>query len=177
MNKNWYAVYTRPQCEKKVAAQLSKKRIENFCPVNRLVYNNQQSRRKPLSEPLFPSFVFVYITEAEINQVRQVNDVINFIYWLGKPAVIKQDEIAYINNFSNNYFNLSLTKTTVNIAGTAYTNLEPKMDLKMGVVAARTSVLKATLPSLGYILCAEVESADTSVTTFNYGMVGDNMAL
>ena len=30
MQKNWYVVYTRPQCEKKVAALLTKKKIENW---------------------------------------------------------------------------------------------------------------------------------------------------
>ena len=35
MKKNWYAVYTKAQCEKKVAALLTKKKIENYCHCER----------------------------------------------------------------------------------------------------------------------------------------------
>ncbi|KAA9039498.1 hypothetical protein FW778_11815 [Ginsengibacter hankyongi] len=34
MQKNWYAVYTKPHCEKKVSLLLVKRGIENFYPVN-----------------------------------------------------------------------------------------------------------------------------------------------
>ena len=34
MQKNWYIIYTKPKCEKKVASLLSKKKIENFLPVH-----------------------------------------------------------------------------------------------------------------------------------------------
>ncbi len=33
MQKNWYIIYTKPKCEKKVAAFLTKKKIENFLPL------------------------------------------------------------------------------------------------------------------------------------------------
>ena len=36
MKKNWYAVYTKSRCEKKVSASLTKKKIENYCPLNRV---------------------------------------------------------------------------------------------------------------------------------------------
>ena len=97
MNKNWYAVYTKAQCEKKVAALLTKKKIENYCPVNRRILNTQNNRKKIVHEPLFTFFVFVYITPAEMSFVRQTSDVINFVYWLGKPAIIKSAEIEKIN--------------------------------------------------------------------------------
>ncbi|MBL0358096.1 MAG: UpxY family transcription antiterminator [Chitinophagaceae bacterium] len=92
MNRNWYAVYTKPQSEKKVAALLTKKKIENLCPLNRIT-NGYGFRRKMASEPLFPTFVFVYITEAEMHEVRKTSDVINFVYWLGKPAIIKKPKL------------------------------------------------------------------------------------
>ncbi|MCW3094268.1 MAG: NusG antitermination factor, partial [Ferruginibacter sp.] len=34
-SKNWYALYTRPGTEKKVANLLSRKNIENYCPLKR----------------------------------------------------------------------------------------------------------------------------------------------
>jgi len=33
-------------------------------------------------EPLFPTFVFVYVSETEMNEVRRTADILNFVYWL-----------------------------------------------------------------------------------------------
>ena len=35
-NKKWYAVYTRPRWEKKVAEILTRRKIENYCPINKV---------------------------------------------------------------------------------------------------------------------------------------------
>ena len=116
MNRNWYAVYTKPQSEKKVTILLSKKKIESFCPHNR-VLTGYGSKRKMVYEPLFPSFVFVYITETEMNEVRKTSDVVNFVYWLGKPAMIKTAEIENIAYFNGLYCNIKVEKSPVNSAG------------------------------------------------------------
>ncbi|MEO7049924.1 MAG: transcription termination/antitermination NusG family protein, partial [Ferruginibacter sp.] len=92
MKKTWYAVYTKSRCEKKVASLLAKKKVEHYCPLNRVV-KQWSDRRKLVFEPLFTSYVFVKATDAEMATIRQTNDVINFVYWLGRPAVIKDTEI------------------------------------------------------------------------------------
>ncbi|HMJ47328.1 MAG TPA: transcription termination/antitermination NusG family protein, partial [Ferruginibacter sp.] len=57
MNKKWYVVYTRPRWEKKVAATLDERGVENYCPLNRV--NRQWSdRKKVVLEPLFKGYVF-----------------------------------------------------------------------------------------------------------------------
>ncbi|RYZ19047.1 MAG: antitermination protein NusG, partial [Chitinophagaceae bacterium] len=33
----WYAIYTKPRWEKKVAELLTRKGIENYCPLNKVV--------------------------------------------------------------------------------------------------------------------------------------------
>src|SRR5689334_11827491 len=113
MKKNWYAVYTKPRCEKKVSALLSKKKIENYLPLNRV--STPGDRRKVNLEPLFPSYVFVNITELEMATIRQNSDVINFVYWLGRPAVIKDVEVESIQHFLNEHSDVVLEKTAVNV--------------------------------------------------------------
>ena len=61
----WYAVYTRPRWEKKVASLLTKKKIENFCPLNKVV-RQWADRKKTVYEPLFTSYVFVNTSETEM---------------------------------------------------------------------------------------------------------------
>ena len=72
MKKNWYAVYTKSRCEKKVSALLTKKKIENYCPLNRLL-KQSPDRKKIVQEPLFTSYVFVHITEMEMAAIRQIS--------------------------------------------------------------------------------------------------------
>lgn len=154
MNKNWYAVYTKPQCEKKVVAQLSKKKIESFAPVNNR-YIGTGSKRKLVIEQLFPCFVFVNITEAEFTAVKQIGDVINFVYWLGRPAIIKAAEIENIYHFANRHNNILLTKIPVNVNGIVRITNAPCLDIKKGVLNANVNSIKITLPSLGYMMQAE----------------------
>lgn len=165
MNKNWYAVYTKPQCEKKVVAQLFKKRIDSFAPVN-VRYSGNGNRRKLVTEQLFPSFVFVYITDAEITTVRQTNDVINFVYWLGKPAVIKAAEIENIQYFTDKFNDIELIKIPVNPGGIVRISNIPK-HVSSDEVFTAVNTIKVTLPSLGYMMQVEAEIASTEIGLFN----------
>jgi len=86
--KSWYAVHTRPRWEKKVAGQLAKKRLEYYCPLNK-VQRQWSDRKKIILEPLFTSYVFVRLSETEHLPVLQTDGVLSFVYWLKKPAVIQ----------------------------------------------------------------------------------------
>ena len=97
-NKKWYAVYTRPRWEKKVSDILTRRKIENYCPLNKVV-RQWSDRKKVLHEPLFTSYVFVRISEPELNSLKQTVGVINLVYWLGKPAVIRDPEVEMIKRF------------------------------------------------------------------------------
>lgn len=154
MNRNWYAVYTKPQSEKKVVAFLSKKKIENFCPHKRVItgYGN---KRRMLYEPLFPTFVFVYISAVEMNEVRKTNDLLNFVYWLGQPAVIKTADIENIAHFNGLYYNIMVEKSPVNAAGTVRMVNEPGRMTNTGIISVKTSKVKLILPSLGFTMYAE----------------------
>ena len=61
LKKQWFVLYTRPGCERKVAELLEKKHVEVYCPLSKT--NKQWSdRKKPALQPLFSSYVFVFIT-------------------------------------------------------------------------------------------------------------------
>ena len=156
MQKNWYAVYTKPQCEKKIAALFSKWKIENFCPLN-FVKSNVSWKSKMVCEPLFKSYVFVYISEDQIYRIQRVDGVVNFLYWLGKPAVIKNEEIEAIKEFVNDYRDIKIQKTKVNMGDAVQIIDEPSYKLEGKFISIKNKTVKAILPSLGYILMAEAE--------------------
>ena len=99
---NWYVVYTKPRWEKKVYSLLVEEGIEAYCPLNK-VRKKWSDRTKWVEEPLFKSYVFVRVQEEEQALVRMVSGVINYIYWLGKPARIKDKDILTIRKFLHEF--------------------------------------------------------------------------
>lgn len=96
--KKWYALYTKPRWEKKIDAALIRKGIESWCPLQK-VERQWSDRKKVIEDPLFKSYVFVRITETERRQVLMTDGVLNFVHYLGKPAVIKEDEVNNIKMY------------------------------------------------------------------------------
>ncbi|HVZ55138.1 MAG TPA: UpxY family transcription antiterminator [Chitinophagaceae bacterium] len=151
----WFAVYTRPRWEKKVAELLGKRKIEHYCPLNR-VQKQWSDRKKVVFEPLFTSYVFVNIADTQQMPVLQTPGIINFVYWLGKPAIIRNEEITTIKQFLNEYTNVRLEKTQVNLNDHVRIINGPLMMRKGNIVEVRNSTVKVMLPSLGHALIAEV---------------------
>ena len=159
---HWYAVYTKPRWEKKVASTLQEQAITCYCPLNKVI-RQWSDRRKVVLEPLFRSYVFVQIGEKEQVLVKQVDGVVSFVKWLGKPAIIKDEEIAIIQRFLNEHTNIQIEKTQVHLHDTVRIINGPLMEQVGNVVMIKNSRIKVLLPSLGYIMSAEVESTDVEV--------------
>src|SRR4051812_43904118 len=101
----WYAIYTKPRWEKKVAELLEEKQIENYCPLQK-VEKKWSDRKKTILEPLFKSYVFVRITQKGQVPVLSTDGVVSFITFLGKPAMIRDEEIDIIKQFLRDYQNV-----------------------------------------------------------------------
>ena len=95
---NWYALYTKPRWEKKVAKELEENGIETYCPQITEV-RQWSDRKKKVTSPLFKSYVFVHLEEKDRAKVFDVPGVVQYLFWLGKPAVIRDEEITTIKNW------------------------------------------------------------------------------
>lgn len=162
--KQWYAVYTKPRWEKKTSSLLEKKQIENYCPLNKVV-RQWSDRKKTVLEPLFKSYVFIYATEAEHLAVKQTEGVLNFVYWLGKPAIIKDEEIEIIKKFLNEHENIRIEQISVNIKDTVRILSGPLTMMEGEIIELRNQSVKILLPSLGFAMVAEVEKVNVEVIT------------
>lgn len=162
MPKKWYAVYTKPNWEKKVASLLTKKKIENYCPLNCCI-RQWADRKKQVMVPLFTSYVFVQIEEGEFVPVKETVGVINFVYWLNKPAIIKDEEIEIIKEFLEEYKTISLEKGTVRINDTVRIINGPFNMYEGEVVGVHNKRIKVALPSLGYTMIAEVKEESLEI--------------
>jgi transcription antitermination factor NusG len=156
MQKNWYVVYTRPQSEKKVAALLTKKKIENFIPLA-CVETQKSKRNKVTYKPLFQSYVFVYTTEMETALIRQTDGVINLLYWLGRPAVINEAEIEAIREFTGDYQNIDLERLDVNSNMLERSIYRSSYEIEGNLVAIKNKTIKINRPSLGYAMIANLK--------------------
>jgi len=157
MQKNWYAVYTKPHCERKVALSLSKKNIENFCPLNHKK-SRQLFRNITSAEPVFNSYVFVRSTEHEIiSLTKRISGAISLLYWKGKPATIKDEEINAMKEFSNDHQEIKIEKMHSN--GTEEADLSYLMDGQILLVKNRT--MKLNIPSLGLTMVAKLAEEKT----------------
>lgn len=93
----WYAAYTHPRHEKKVAEQLEERGIEAFLPVYHSV-RQWKDRRKELDLVLFPGYVFVRLSLTDRMRVLQLPGVVRFVTFNGQPAALLGDDLAALRN-------------------------------------------------------------------------------
>ncbi len=98
---SWHVLYTKPRNEKKVAQRLRENNLEIYCPLVKEV-RQWSDRKKKVEIPLFNSYVFVKIKEQQKNIVFNCPGVIRYLYWLGKPALVRDEEIETIKKWLDN---------------------------------------------------------------------------
>lgn len=155
-SSKWLVVYTKPRWEKKVAHLLTKKGIENYCPL-RMEQRQWSDRKKTIQVPLFTSYVFVRIPRNLISEVGKTSGILNFLYWLGKPAIVKDEEIETIRKFLNESKEVELEKIRVNVEDQVRILRGPLISEEGTVMEVMNSKAKVLLPSLGYALLVTVD--------------------
>ncbi len=161
--KKWYAVYTKPRWEKKVYKMLIDKGVVAYCPVNK-VRKKWSDRYKIIEEPLFKSYVFVRIHEDEFLKVRMVDGVLNFLYWCGQPAVVKDEEIDEIQTFLGEYQMVELLPLDVipgqqvKVIKGVFTGLEGEVE------KIDKRYITLVINSIGYAIRAKLPSRNIEIT-------------
>jgi transcription termination/antitermination protein NusG len=149
----WFAVYTKPRWEKKVAELLSLKQVENYCPLQKLE-RRWSDRKKIILDPLFKSYVFVQIPDKGQLPVVQTDGVLKFVTYLGKPAVIRNEEIDLIKQFLKDHQNIQVEKIGFSVNDQVRFVRGPLMEQEGSVLEVKNRTVKVLLPSLGFALVA-----------------------
>lgn len=157
--KNWYAVYTKPRWEKKVHAIMTIRGMESYCPLNK-VRKQWSDRIKLVEEPLFKSYVFVHVPDEDQTRVRMVDGVLNYVYWQGKPAVIKEKEIEDIRRFLNEYQDVQLQSLDFQPHDKVLIRTGVLMDKEAMVQRVLHQTVEVVIESLGYKLVAQIEKSN-----------------
>jgi transcription antitermination factor NusG len=161
--RKWYVVYTKPRWEKKVYRLFEERRIEAYCPLNR-IRKKWSDRIKWVDEPLFKSYVFVHVAEGELSEIRLVNGVVNFVYWLGKPAVVKDKEIEIIRKFLNEYEDVRVEPVELKKDTKVTIRKGVLMDKEAKVMKVLNNRVQVVIESIGFALVAVVDKSNIAVS-------------
>lgn len=160
-SKDWYVIYTKPRSEKKVHQLLHERGFESYCPTQR-IKKKWSDRTKWVEEPLFTSYVFVYISEEQKGSIRFVPGVVNFIYWLGKPAIVKPGDIDRIKNFLMDHIESPVQVEALTAGQEVVVERGVLMDLKGKVVRVHHKTVEVVIESLGCKLIATIDKTNIS---------------
>lgn len=145
---NWFALYTKPRWEKKVAAGLAAKGLETYLPLSRTL-RQWSDRKKWVELPLLPSYIFVRVAPEEESLVRTVEGVINYVYWLGKKAVIREEEIEALKDFVSKHQNIQIEKLDYEQGTVIELESGPFKGKEATVVAVKGKRVELVLKELG----------------------------
>ncbi len=165
--KHWYALYTKPRWEKKVHELLLQKGLQSYCPLNK-VRKKWSDRYKMVEEPLFKSYVFVRVTDEERADVRFVDGVVNYVYWLGKPAQVKEIEIERIKRFLNEFEDVEVEQLPEPKQGDKVVITSGVfMDQEGRILSADKKRVEVLIESLGFKLVASMDKERVNILSQN----------
>lgn len=145
---SWYVLYTKPRTEKRVAESLEQMGVKVYCPLITEI-KQWKDRKKKLKTPLFKSYVFIKLEEKNRNRVFDVPGVVRYLFWLGKPAIVRNEEIEVIQEW--------LDGEKVEDAKVEHLNEGDKISIKNGIFKDQEAIIREVgkrkmrliLPKLG----------------------------
>jgi len=107
--KQWHVIYTRSRAEKKVQVELTIKEIENFLPMQKRL-RQWKDRKKWVEMPLMSGYCFVKITRKDYDAVLQTNNVVGYVRFEGKAAIVPENQIDSLKQMLKQYdFEVNIT--------------------------------------------------------------------
>ncbi|SHF46142.1 Transcription antitermination factor NusG [Salegentibacter echinorum] len=152
----WYVLRSKPQHEIKSAKILEQLGLEVYCPVITEI-RQWSDRKKKVTVPLFKSYLFVHLDPANRNKVFEAPGILNYLFWLKKPAIVREEEIETIKSWLND---------------DAYQDFKveafkpgEEIEIKNGKLAHKKAIikevgakrLKLILPDLGWTLSTRIQ--------------------
>ena len=136
--------------------------MESYCPLNK-VRKKWSDRVKTVEEPLFKSYVFVRIPEESQTLVRMTNGVVNFVYWLGKPAVVKDKEIEVIRKFLHEYEDVRAEPLILQPQRKVVIQQGVFMDKEATILKVHGNKVQVVIESIGYSLVAYIDKSNVAM--------------
>ena len=132
-NKKWYVLYTKPRHEIKALERLTQNGFEVYCPM-KTTLKQWSDRKKKVSVPLLTSYIFIKTTEQ--NRAIPLTDpsVLNYIFWLGKPAIVRESEINTLKGI--------ISKDKAQEFEIRQLKIGDKIDINKGQIKSKNAIIK-----------------------------------
>ncbi len=147
----WFVLYTKSRNEKKVANTLREQGIDVYCPLIR-VERKWTDRLQTVETPLFSSYCFVNLEEQERPRVFSVPGIVRYLFWLDKPAVVRDEEIEAIKRMLNEFDNRLIKMDTFSPADRVRISSGAFTDVEGGVITQQGKTLTIFVDSLQMML-------------------------
>jgi len=96
--RHWYAVYTKPCHEKRVAEHLEIRRVELFLPLYHCTRHWNNGCTVNLERPLFPNYVFVHIQVSERVRILELSSVLSIAGTSREPTPLPDEDIERLRS-------------------------------------------------------------------------------
>ncbi|MCK5730324.1 MAG: UpxY family transcription antiterminator [Draconibacterium sp.] len=164
--KKWCVVYTRSRAEKKVREELTINNIECFLPIQKKL-RQWKDRKKWVEVPLMSGYCFVNILRKEYDKVLQINNVVCYVTFEGKAAVIPEQQINSLKQMlQQNDFEVSVSQESFKLGKKVEIIEGPMIGLKGELVEARgKNKFIIRLKQISSIFTIEVAAGQISYTS------------
>ena len=149
----WFAVYTRHQQEKLVAGTLSSKGFDTYLPLCESI-RQWADRRKRLSLPLFPGYVFLRGVLDRPLDVLITPGVCNIVAHCGRPAPIPDAEVEAVRR---------ATESTGSLQRHEFMNCGDRVRIKSGTLKGIEGFLVRRKSSFRLVLSVSLLGGSASV--------------
>jgi transcription antitermination factor NusG len=97
-SKYWFAVFTSPRHEKRVAAHFVQREIESFLPTYQAIHRWKNGQTVYINLPLFPGYVFAHVGRRERVRLLSVPGVVTIVGAGREPTAVPDAEIESLRS-------------------------------------------------------------------------------
>lgn len=152
----WFVLVIKTNREKQVAEVLEKHGFEIYCPVKKEI-RQWSDRKKKVDVPIFQNYLFVRLKEADRDTVFITSYVKKYLFWLGKPAVVRDEEIEIIRKWMSDTSILNVTPSHLQKGKLITIEKGAFKDKEATIQEVRKNELKLVLNGLGIVLLAKIK--------------------
>lgn len=114
-------------------------------------------------EPLFKGYVFVQVDPAKKWDIKLIDGILNYVYWLGKPALVKETEIDTIKKFLQEFEGVEVSDASLNAKDKVIVKQGLLMNYKGIVIEVTGNKAKVNIESMGLQLSASFDLKNLEV--------------
>lgn len=155
----WFALYTKPRWEKKVASLLDNAGYITYCPVTKTL-KQWSDRKRVVIEPVFRGYVFINCSLQQLWESLKIPGILSPVKYLGKPAVIRDEEIDTVKKFLKEFDDVTVENLLVEKSSRVRIRTGVLMDYKGTVVEVFGNKVVVKIDSLGLQLSAQFDKKD-----------------